>query len=383
MITNRYPTGPDDIASPFVYDFRKVLEDIDITVDIVTPFYQSQTEESRYLDGSVYRFEWSDGNRVISQLPIWNPNSYLKIRSYFKNGREISAGLLERNHYDAIMALWAAPSGYLAWRLSEKYNVPYAVWALGSDVNSWTKLPFIGRIIIEVLKNASALFADGRELAMKVQSLTDRSCQFIPSCHVIDLDVDIPGIKEKRFISVGRLEKNKGVFDLVKAFRIFSKEFPDWKLLFVGVGRAEKKLKKTIQSCGLDKRVKLCGYMQRRDINRLLVESAAAVIPSHSDSLPLTFGEAMQAKVPVICSDIGDMPYFIDAYKVGYHFPVGHVGELAHKMALIAGQKGDFSGNFSKVLEELNIANSAKAVTRWLDELSPIGKEKRFANAGA
>ena len=26
IVTNRYPAGPDDIASPFVHDFRKALE---------------------------------------------------------------------------------------------------------------------------------------------------------------------------------------------------------------------------------------------------------------------------------------------------------------------------------------------------------------------
>ena len=121
IISNRYPVGPDDTASPFVYDFRRALENQDIIVDIATPYYTTVSDSREYIDESVHRFQWSDGSKVISQLPFYNPATFFKIRRFFKAGLETSEELLKRNSYDGIIALWAAPSGYIAYRLSKKF----------------------------------------------------------------------------------------------------------------------------------------------------------------------------------------------------------------------------------------------------------------------
>ncbi|UCD94228.1 MAG: glycosyltransferase [Candidatus Zixiibacteriota bacterium] len=382
IITNRYPRCPDDTASPFVYDFRQALERLGIDVQIVTPFYAPPTEDTSYIDNSVCIFEWSDGRHVISQLPLYRPSSLAKIRIFFRNGFRSAAGILESGEFDGILALWAAPSGYIALKLSRKYDLPYAVWALGSDINSWAKLPFIGSVIVKVLKSADRLFADGCELAMKVQAITDRNCRFIPSYHAIRIDTERPLNPEKRFVSFGRIEKNKGVFDLLEAFRIFLNDHPDWKLYYVGTGRDENKLTSLIQAGNLSDSVVYAGYLHRSILNKLLAGSTAAVIPSYSDSLPLTFGEAMQARLPVICSDVGDMPYFIDKHKVGLHYPVGNVDELAERLHLMTRQHHQFSVNCPAVLEELDIDNSAQAVAEWLDAVTFARKngERAYAN---
>jgi glycosyltransferase involved in cell wall biosynthesis len=381
IITNRYPRCPDDTASPFVYDFRRALERIGIDVQIVTPFYAPPVEDTSYIDSSVHIFDWSDGRHVISQLPLYRPSSLAKIRTFFRNGYRLAAGILESGAFDSILALWAAPSGYIARRLSKKYNLPYAVWALGSDINNWARRPLIGGIVVKVLKDADGLFADGCELAMKVQAITDRNCRFIPSYHAIEIDAERPANPEKRFVAFGRVEKSKGVFDLLEAFQVFLKDHPDWKLYYVGTGRAEEKLKSMIQARNLTDSVICSGYLQRSILNKLLVGSTAAVIPSHSDSLPLTFGEAMQARVPVICSDVGDMPYFIDKHQVGLYYPAGDTDELAERLNLMVQLHHQFAVNCPAVLEELDIVNSAQAVAEWLESATFTRKDRESAYA--
>ena len=101
VISNRYPCGPDDTASPFVYDFRRALERAGVEVDVVTPFYRTPADEYSYIDSSVHRFEWSDGDQVISQLPLYRPSSYVKIRRYFRFGYETASNLAQRKKFDA------------------------------------------------------------------------------------------------------------------------------------------------------------------------------------------------------------------------------------------------------------------------------------------
>ena len=370
LISNRYPAGPNDTASPFVYDFRKALEQRGLEIDIVTPHYQSPRDDYRYIDDRVHRFQWSDGRKVISQLPLYNPLSLFKMRRYLRNGYKTAAELLDKQKYSAIMALWALPSGFIASRLSRQYNIPYALWTLGSDINCWATKPFVGRLTVNVLKKADILYADGYELAMKVQALSDKDCRFIPSFHSIEFEKVPYESSEKYFLCPGRVEKAKGVFDLLEAFRLFQSDHNDWKLYYVGAGRAENDLQRKIVSQRLEKSVRCFGYLERKAFNRLVRLAVAVIIPSHSDSLPLTFGEAMQLGRPVITSDVGDMPYLVDRYKVGYHFPAGDIGALAEKMEWMSRASTDFAANCPAVVKILDIRNAAEAVTKWLDTLT-------------
>jgi len=370
LISNRYPAGPNDTASPFVYDFRKALEQRGLEIDIVTPHYQSPRDDYRYIDDRVHPFQWSDGRKVISQLPLYNPLSLFKMRRYLRNGYKTAAELLDKRKYSAIMALWALPSGFIASRLSRQYNIPYAVWALGSDINCWATKPFVGRLTVNVLKKADILYADGYELAMKVQALSDKDCRFIPSFHSIEFEKVPYESSEKYFLCPGRVEKAKGVFDLLEAFRLFQSDHNDWKLYYVGAGRAENDLQRKIVSQRLEKSVRCFGYLERKAFNRLVRLAAAVIIPSHSDSLPLTFGEAMQLGRPVITSDVGDMPYLVDRYKVGYHFPAGDIGALAERMDWMNRASTDFAASCPAVVKILDIRNAAEAVTKWLDTLT-------------
>jgi len=383
IITNRYPTGPNDSASPFVYDFRTALQGQGITADVVTPFYESPGIDDRYVDAGVHRFEWSDGRTVISQLPRYHPLTPVKIVRYFANGVKVASQLHELNRYDAVIALWAIPSGHMARRLSERYQVPYAVWTLGSDINGFAGLPVIGRMVQKVLQGADRLFADGHELAEKVRILTHRTCNFLPSFHAIDLKTEGAVTREKRFMAVGRIEKAKGVFDLLEAFDIFRRRYTDWRLYYVGQGRSEKELHRRLAGRGLGEFVTCTGYLPREEVNALLVSSTAAVIPSHTDSLPLTFGEAMQAGIPVIGSDVGDLPYFIEKYRVGCHFPVRDIMGLELCMEVMAENRAYYPGNFREALEELDINNSATAVAQWLESITPESQRARTVNAAA
>jgi glycosyltransferase involved in cell wall biosynthesis len=382
IISNRYPAGIDDTASPFVYDFRKALEKYGIDLDIVTPYYKPSGADTSFLDGHVHPFEWSDGSKVISQLPLWNPSSFLKIKKYFDNGYQTAKELVEQKRYDGIIALWALPSGYIARKISREFDIPYGIWALGSDINSWGTKPFLGKITVDILKNADVRFADGYELAMKVKMLSNKGCRFLPSFHNIHFIKPATLNNEKYFLCFGRVEKAKGVFDLLQSFKIFLTDYPEWKLYYIGIGTASGKLRKEIKKLDLQSNITLLGYLEREKVNHYLSGATAVIIPSHSDSLPLTFGEAMQAGRPVITSDVGDMPYFVIKYRVGYHFPVGDIAALAEKMQLMTVNHVPFSFNCEKVPMELNIDTSAAAFAKWLESQTVQQESKSYEYTG-
>jgi len=381
IISNRYPAGPNDPASPFVYDFKCALERRGLALDVVTPLYEPYRDDVRYITENVHRFDWSDGKEVLSQLSMYSPLSWLKIRRYFRQGFRMARELQKKNDYSAVLALWALPSGHIARRLHRKYKMPYGIWALGSDINTYASKPMAGGLVLKALTDAHVRFADGYELATKVQALANAQCQFLPSLHILDLDTVRNQSAEKVFLCPGRVEKEKGVLDLIEAFAKLADKMPDWRLEYAGTGSAEKKVWSLAQKYRIRNQVKLHGYLEQPAYNRILLSSRIVVIPSLSDSLPLTFGEAMQAGKPVVVSDTGDLPLFTEKYHVGYTYPAGDVQALAEKLLEATRDASNFGPRCQKALEELDIENAAAAVQKWVAMVSHGKEMKEYAGS--
>ena len=121
--------------------------------------------------------------------------------------------------------------------------------------------------------------------------------------------------KEKGVIlSVGRVEERKNQLRLVKAFKAFHEEKPDWKLVLVGPDGygAEKVynfLKK--QSVEFQKAVELKGFQEHDEVMKFLADASVFAYPSLAEGFGLPILEAMSAGTPVLtsrgtaCAEIG------------------------------------------------------------------------------
>ena len=106
-----------------------------------------------------------------------------------------------------------------------------------------------------------------------------------------------------RFLSVGRLIHWKG-FDLgVSAFaraNIANAEY--W---IVGDGPERENLESLARQCGIEDRVRFCGNVSRNETLEIIGDSDVLVHPSLHESGGLVCLEAMAARRPVLCLDIG------------------------------------------------------------------------------
>ena len=64
------------------------------------------------------------------------------------------------------------------------------------------------------------------------------------------------------FIYIGRLERYKGVHELIKAFRKLQNVFPDSRLAIVGYGSQEQELKDLVSSLDLQGKGGFWGFQQ-------------------------------------------------------------------------------------------------------------------------
>jgi hypothetical protein len=206
LITNRYPAHKDDGASPFVADFVCGLEENGIDCTVLTPHHHAD----HYDDGnSIIRFKWGEDSCTIGSLPLYSPASWTKIVSYMRQGYREAERLHRINNYDFCLALWAAPSGLFARRLNKKFNLPYAVWCLGSDIHTYARLPIVGNMIIETLNNSDRVYSDGHKLGRMAERLSACRYHYLPSMRRINREHKNEGRRERLFICPGRVEKSK------------------------------------------------------------------------------------------------------------------------------------------------------------------------------
>ncbi len=353
LITNRYPAHADDCASPFVADFVAGLRRNDIDCTVLTPNHQAEKYDD---DQQIIRFDWGEDDKNIGSLPKLAPSSWVKIKNYIVNGQKEAIRLHQEHHFDFCLALWAAPAGLFAKKLYDKFNLPYDVWCLGSDIHTYAKLPVVGSKIVSVLRSADIVYSDGRDLGRQAQKLSGCQYQFLPSMRRVLLPDDIETtISEKIFVCPGRVERAKGVYDLLASFRRISPEFPEWRLIYIGSGGVQSELERRIKRFGLQDKVTLTGFVSSEKMWGLIAQSTAVIIPTHADSLPLTFGEAMQLKRPVIVTDVGDLKYFAERYRTGLSVPVRNRSKLTKAMKRFTTDDWKSDEDFDGCTAELDI----------------------------
>jgi glycosyltransferase involved in cell wall biosynthesis len=364
VITNRYPAHPDDAASPFVADFVRGLRRHDLDCTVLTPHHRAGRYDD---DDSIVRFQWGEDAHTIGSLPLARPSTWGKIRRYFHAGYREAQRLHREKNFDFCLALWAAPSGLIARRLRTKYRLPYAVWCLGSDIHTYARLPFVGNLIIETLQSSDRVFSDGHALGRAAEQLSGCPYHFLPSLRKVPM---MPGAGDEKceplIICPGRVEKAKGVFDLLDAFRLIAPTFASWNLNYVGDGGARMQLERRIAEFGLSDRVQSLGFVPANEMFQMMSRSSVVVIPTRCDSLPLTFGEAMQLRRPVIVTDVGDLGHFTRKYQVGMVVPPAAPSALADALTRFITEENDCSGRFEPCLRVLDVDAAADRFADWL-----------------
>ncbi len=136
----------------------------------------------------------------------------------------------------------------------------------------------------------------------------------------------------KRVLFVGRLEKEKGFNDLLKAVAHIRDRVPGIKLVCGGTGN-ESQVKNWIETAGVGDIVELRGWISGTAKQECFEHAALLALPSYIENLPMVIIEAMAAGLPVVASAVGGVPDVIEAGKEGLLVKPGDVGELADAIA--------------------------------------------------
>jgi glycosyltransferase involved in cell wall biosynthesis len=293
---------------------------------------------------------------------------------------------------DIIHSHTATPDGYIGLRLKKKYKLPLVVSLRGSDVNVYPygdDLTF--HLTKKVITESSKITAVSHALkkqAMKVSGARK------------DIDVVYTGCDLKRFcfnkearmsvrkrlgiaegssvlIFVGQLQRTKGIYELIEAFKLVHDNYPELHLICVGNGIDAKPITAIVENTGIKKYVHLVGHRPPNEIPNWLSASDILVLPSWYEGLPNVVVEAMACSRPVIATCVGGVPEAVEDGKNGILIKRGDIKALAIAIEDLVGdpERCTDMGNVGRLITEKkftwekNAAEMAKIYYRALNEI--------------
>ena len=193
---------------------------------------------------------------------------------------------------------------------------------------------FVMRRII--LKNRACYIVSTKLLAgiLRGNGFNDVSIIY----HGIEVDnypvTSVPA--NRNILYVGRLNEEKGVNVLLKAFMLLSSKYEDVTMDIVGEGPEHDKLIDTVIENKLEKKVNFRGFAD--NVKQYYANASVVVVPSvWAESLSLVLLEAMLFCRPVVVSNIGGPSEIVVDGETGFKFVPGDHEELSKKIEYVWG----------------------------------------------
>jgi L-malate glycosyltransferase len=227
----------------------------------------------------------------------------------------------------------------------------YSVVAVGNKTAA-AHFPRLGKNKIRVIENGISDFLQ----------LSEEERQTIRHELVGNKNVSI-------IVTVGRLSPVKGYEYLISGFKIIHTQFPNTKLVFVGDGQLMRDLKTQASSLQLEDSIHFLG--DRSDVPSILAASDIYINSSVIEGMPLAVMEAMAVGLPIIATDVGDMPEMVTD-DCGIIIPAKNPERVASAAIelLTHPEKLEVMGRHARELAERNFSGSA-----WLDKLLSLYDE--------
>jgi glycosyltransferase involved in cell wall biosynthesis len=156
-----------------------------------------------------------------------------------------------------------------------------------------------------------------------------------------------PPERVSRFLFLGRLDPEKGLFELLDAFARVLAQHPDVRLTVAGEGPALEELRSRAGDG-----VSFAGRIPYEQLGRLFDSHDCMVLPSYSEGMPLSVLEAAAHRRAMIITDVGDVrQLFGDLIRL---VPVRDVEALTAAMRAAVAE-GAPSADYARVIERVSI----------------------------
>jgi glycosyltransferase involved in cell wall biosynthesis len=219
---------------------------------------------------------------------------------------------------------------------------PYIISVWGNDIYNFPRRSFLFSNLIKFnFRRCDRIFSTSKIMAKETSIYTNKEILVTP--FGIDIQKFKPDKPESLFTqsdivigTIKSLEKKYGSEDLITAFNIIKKKFPQLplKLLLVGRGSLEKSLIKLIKDINLEDSVKITGFIPFDQVSRYhnMLDIYIAPSTEESESFGVAILEASACGKPVIVSNVGGLPEVVVENETGIFVRPNDPEMLAEKM---------------------------------------------------
>ncbi len=243
----------------------------------------------------------------------------------------LPAVLRRRGRFDVILGAWTFPDGVAAIELGRLLGVPAVVKAHGSDLNVEAEKPKVQARLRRALPRAAGFVAPSRALVARAVALGADPARAVHVPNGVDvarfhpmdrataraslgLPLDVPLV-----VYVGRLERPKGLFELVEAFAAVRRARPDARLVLVGDGSARSALQAAAAPLG--DAVIAVGDRTHAEVPRYLASADVFTLPSWFEGTPNVVLEALACGRRVVATRVGGIPDVVEDELLGELVP--------------------------------------------------------------
>lgn len=164
-------------------------------------------------------------------------------------------------------------------------------------------------IMLSLLKKATGILAVSKSTARSLISAGILDHKISISGNAVDIDLidhAKPYFSRKAYdgVFVGRIAKEKGVFDLLRIWKKVVKIKANAKLLIIGSGLELSDVQKRIVGLGLEGNVSARGRCDDTELYGLLKSSRVFIFPSVFEGWGIAVAEALACGLPVVAYDI-------------------------------------------------------------------------------
>jgi glycosyltransferase involved in cell wall biosynthesis len=176
-----------------------------------------------------------------------------------------------------------------------------------------------------------------------------------------------PEINDDQIITyIGDLEPWKGIGYYVEVIKTLLKKTKKLSFWFIGYGSLYSALKEVFKK---EKRVKIYGAVKHSSIPDLLSKTNALVLPSFWEGSPTIIIEAMAMGIPVVASNIGDIPRLLRNGEDGILFEVGNTKSLETAIISMIENYSVYVNKAQKARKRIRGEFSFQNVTNQIEQL--------------
>ena len=336
-----------EIISPYrIPLFNSLAQNPEIDLHVI---FLSENDPS-LRQWKVYKHEIAFSHQI---LPSWR-------RRVGKYNFLLNSKLIQSLSQASPQAILCGGYSYVAsWRAllwARSRNIPFLLW---SESNRYDVRR--GHALVEMLKKEFLSNCDGfvvpglcAQEYLRVHDIREDRIFTAPNAVDNDLfsssalltrqsatstrrELDLP---DRYFLFVGRLVREKGIFELLRAYAMLADNLRrQVGLVFVGDGpcRSELEEQAHIVTVGA---VRFPGFVQREQLPAYYGLAEIFVLPTYTDTWGLVVNEAMACGLPVIVTRVaGCVPDLIRENRNGLLVRPRDVASLQSAMAMLACQR--------------------------------------------